>query len=144
VKVKRVAEEPGESGYGPSAQWTIDIAKHPIANLSNVFLRMKYVGDVARVYSDGHLVTDDFYSGLPLEIGLKSINPDLSAENLRLEILPLRKDAPIYIPPGTWPQFSASSQVSQLNEVQIVPEYEVTIEAAPQEAPGSFQPDAKR
>lgn len=83
VKSKRVAEEPDEKGYGSSAQWTIEVTKHPNVNLSNVFLRFKYVGDVARFYSGDCLITDDFYSGLPLEIGLKTISPELAADNLR-------------------------------------------------------------
>jgi hypothetical protein len=133
IKAKRVAEEPAEDGYGSSAQWTIEVPRHPNTNLSNVFVRVKYAGDVARFYAEDKLVTDDFYSGLPLEIGLKALNPDLWAEKLRLDVLPLRKDAPIYLPPRAWPQFVNSAQVSQLSGVQVFPEYEVTIQVASQD-----------
>jgi hypothetical protein len=133
VRVKRVAQEPDENGYAAAAQWTIELARPSDTNLSNVFLRLKYLGDVARFYAGDQLVTDDFYSGLPLEIGLKTIRPEQAEKGLKFEVLPLRKDAPIYLAPGSWPPFADGGQVSQLNGVQAFPEYELTMKAASQD-----------
>jgi hypothetical protein len=44
---------------------------------------------------------------------------------LELRILPLRKDAPIYLPTGTRPSFPSTGEVAVLKNVQVIPEYEV-------------------
>ena len=65
---------------------------------TDALLRIRYKGDVARVRIGDKLVMDDFYNGLPLEIGLKRYAEEIKkAEVITLEILPFRADAPVFL-----------------------------------------------
>lgn len=68
---------------------------HPWSNpnLEDAFLQISYRGDVARVYADGRLVADNFWNGKPMLVRLSS----LVGKKVELRILPLAKDAPIYL-----------------------------------------------
>ena len=59
----------------------------------DLLIHIPYVGDVARFYADGKFVTDNFYNGNVFEVGVK----DYPADKYILEVLPLQKDAPIYL-----------------------------------------------
>ena len=52
-------------------------------------------------------------------------SPD--AGNLHLEVLPLRQDAPIYLPKTSWPDFGGKPDVAKVLSVQAHPEYELTL-----------------
>ena len=83
---------------------------------------MNYAGDVARIYLDGKLLTDNFYNGNAFDLGLKRFAPDIYQKELLLKILPLQKSAPIYITGDTWPQEAAalqSADVIETHEVQL-------------------------
>jgi len=94
----------------------------------NVLLRITYLGDVARVYADGKLATDDFYKGTPFEIGLPRLPAADGEQNLRLQILPMRKDAPIYLSAGGGMAFPPSGQIVELQRVEVVLEYQAVAE----------------
>lgn len=42
-----------------------------LGNLNDIFLQINYVGDTGMGFLDGKLVTDEFYKGIPWQIGLK-------------------------------------------------------------------------
>jgi beta-galactosidase len=48
-----------------------------------------------------------------------------------LNILPLRNQAPIYLPEGARPVPSPNGQVVSLKEVQAIPEYEAIMDLKP-------------
>ena len=85
-----------------------------------LLLGIDYVGDIARVYAGDRFVTDDFYHGAPLEIGLWRTGRDLE-----LRVLPLRGDAPIYLPAGA--RIPAGAVAVELKSVKVIPEYETTL-----------------
>jgi hypothetical protein len=129
-----VAEQPGDTDFAAAAVWRI--ALPPDLDLSaDPILRVHYVGDVARVTLDGRLLTDDFYNGNVWEIGLRRHAPDIVRGDLRIAILPLRKDAvagparKIYLADGQIPDFGAAASIVQLNIVEIVPRYEARLSA---------------
>jgi beta-galactosidase len=131
VKLEReVARIPEDSAFDTAASWRIRVPRSPSTVPSSVFLEFNYDGDIARLYADGKLVTDNFYDGAPWLVGLDRI-PRAAWDKLELKILPLREDAPIYLPEGAHPAFPASGQVANLKNVQVVREYEVTLEAKP-------------
>ena len=127
---KEVALAPEDAAFDAAASWTIAVPRPEPATASGVFLRITYEGDVARLYADGKLVTDNFYDGAPWLIGLDRI-PSQHWDKLELRILPLSKHAPIYLPDKAWPVFPAGGQVVRLKDVQVVPQYEVVVEAKP-------------
>ncbi|WP_328875637.1 beta-galactosidase [Streptomyces sp. NBC_00287] len=57
-------------------------------------LRLTWTGDVGRAYVGDRLVADQFFSGRVWDIGVDR----LPAGALRLRVLPLHPDAPVYLP----------------------------------------------
>jgi hypothetical protein len=51
----------------------------------------------------------------------------LTGGDVRIEILPLRSDSPIYLPPGALPDFGDKTQVATIDSIEAIPEYEVTL-----------------
>jgi hypothetical protein len=79
----------------------------------------------------GTFLTDDFYHGMPLQVGLQRFGGQLPDPEFELKILPLRQDAPIYLPAGTRPAFPPGGAVAELQSVEVVPEYEVVMDLKP-------------
>jgi hypothetical protein len=97
-------------------------------SLGDAYLRIHYTGDVARVLLDGKLALDDFYNGQPLELPLRRFAAKLAAgAQLTVEILPLRKDAPILLPDGAWPRFGARASIAELSKVEIAQTFAHTL-----------------
>jgi beta-galactosidase len=99
-----VAVAPVDADFAAAAVWHIvlpaglDVSAAPL-------LRLRYTGDVARVRVGARLVLDDFFNGDALELNLVRHAAALAAgDELTVEILPLRADAPILLPAGTRPE----------------------------------------
>jgi hypothetical protein len=118
---KEVAMAPVDADFSRAARWSIQVDASAAA--SHSILRIAYEGDVARIYAGGKLLTDDFYHGAPLELGLWRVSPDALKQGLELQVLPLRKDAPIYLPPSARPTYPPSGIVARLKAVEAIPEY---------------------
>jgi hypothetical protein len=93
---KEIAMAPEDSAFEGAALWKIHVPDVKSPAVKQVLLRIAYQGDIARIYAGNRLITDDFYHGAPWEIGLEDIAPADLKQGLRLQILPLRADAPIY------------------------------------------------
>ena len=125
-----VAVKPPDEAFAAAARWRIRV---PIVNSAAVdqwFLRITYQGDIARLYAGDRLVTDDFYHGAPWEIGLADPRAAGFEQGLQLQILPLRRDAPIYLAAGK-PAFPKSGQLARLIQAQLVPQYRALAELRP-------------
>ena len=59
----------------------------------DLFLKIAYQGDVARVYADGLLVEDNFWNGNPMMVRVS----DLVGKQVELKILPLPQNDLIYL-----------------------------------------------
>ena len=88
---QKVAAMPTNEDFDNAAVWNLNIKGLPTG--SDAFLKIDYAGDCARVYADGKLVMDNFWNGKPMLVRMS----DLAGKNVELRILPLRKDAPIYL-----------------------------------------------
>jgi beta-galactosidase len=121
-----VAVAPDDSAFKNAAAWRITMPAKEMTGLSDVFLRINYVGDIARLYAGPRLLDDDFYHGDAWEVGLKRFAP-LAGQDFTLEVLPLRKDAPIYFSPKARPNFGSAEQISEVGTIAAVPEYEIRI-----------------
>jgi beta-galactosidase len=121
-----VAVAPGDAAFKNAAAWRITTPDSRMAGLSDVFLRIEYIGDIGRLYVGQRLLDDDFYHGTTWEVGLKRFAP-LAGQNLTLDVLPLRKDAPIYFSPKARPDFGSAEQISEVRAITAVPEYEVRV-----------------
>ena len=119
----RIAIAPSDSDFSNAAVWKIklpsklDWKRHPL-------LRIRYVGDVARLTLNGKLVADNFYSGREFDLGLNRYAPEVLNGDLRLEILPLRQNAPIFLEPKAKPDFGGKESLVKLQSVEIVNQVE--------------------
>jgi beta-galactosidase len=141
----RVALAPTAADFERAGEWRIAVPENALKNLSNLFLRIQYVGDVGRLLSGGRLLDDNFYNGSAWEIGLKPFGDVALGRELILEIYPLRKGAPVYLPKDAWPPFPLSGGVAQMRSVSLAPEYELVVRTSPmppreKEKPARSQP----
>ena len=125
-----VATAPTDIDFENAAVWGVKIPEDIDLGCDPI-LRCHYVGDVARVSLNGRLITDDFYNGNAFEIGLRRYAPDILKGNLQIAILPLSKDAPIYMAEKARPQFGKAMGVVALQDVEIVPRYQLQLTAPP-------------
>jgi len=125
---KEVAEAPETEAFKGAAEWSIQIPPLTSPAVREVSLRITYIGDIARVLADGKLLTDDFYNGTPWPIAWRYFLPQEAGSILKLQILPIRKDTPIYLPGQCHIAYPLSGQVAELKEVEVVPEYHAVAE----------------
>lgn len=127
-----VAQAPNEDGrWGNASRWdaaavyriTLTVTGSRPEAVRNL-LRIRFVGDCARIYLNGTLVQDGFYNGDGLVMGLDRYAPLVFSAELRLLLLPLRKDAPIYL--SGWPAFSQESYV-ELQGIDVLQTADVSI-----------------
>ena len=88
---QRVAEEPTDSDFQSAAVYEL-----PLPTRRDGLLRIRYRGDVARLYADGTLLDDNFYNGRPFDFSLRRLPSGV--RSLRLRILPLQPSMPVYFP----------------------------------------------
>ncbi len=122
------AMAPTDSDFDRAGAWRIVIPAHALDGLSDAFLRIQYAGDVARLDADQRLLADDFYKGTTWEIGLKRFASEVLGKNLELKVMPLHKDAKIYLPHDAWPQFPPSGEIAEVSGIRVAPEYEVRVD----------------
>jgi hypothetical protein len=122
-----VAQAPAEGELPSAGKWEIGIPAGALAGLNDVYLQIKYVGDVARLYAGDRLLTDDFFNGLVWNVGLKRFIQDKQAMTLQLSVLPLRKDAPVYFESPRQIVFEGNGQAGKVESVKLVPEYELVL-----------------
>jgi beta-galactosidase len=123
-----VAAAPLDADFEKAAVWRIKIPA-VIDLCTDPILRLHYAGDVARVTLNGKLITDDFYNGNVFDIGLRRHAPDILKGDLRVAILPLRKDAPIYMAESARPDFGGAASVAALKGIEILPRYQLQLTA---------------
>ena len=118
-----IALAPTDDDFTNAAVWQIHLPKNLDLN-KDLILRVHYIGDIARLTLDGKLIEDNFYSGREFDLGLKRYCPAILTGDLRLEILPLRADAPIYLEPKAQPDFSGKDSLVELQGIEILNRYE--------------------
>ncbi len=124
-KSKEYALAPTNGDFARAGVFQFQVPKNALTGLSDLFLRVRYLGDVARLYKDGRLLMDDFYNGSVWEIGMKRFAPEAMGVPLEIKIMPLRKDAPVYLPRTSWPEFPVSGEITKILDITAEPEYEV-------------------
>ena len=78
---------------------------------------------------DGKLIADDFYNGNAFEVGLRRHAPAILSADLRIAILPLRRNAPIYIAESARPDFGQAADIATLQSIEIIPRYQLRLTA---------------
>ncbi len=122
----KVAEMPHDPDFDQAAVWNISFTTDVDAT-RDIYLKIPYIGDVARVYLEDKLLTDNFYNGKVFEVGLKNMNPDVYKKGITVKILPLEKDAPIYLPQQAKPDFGDKASFISLPSVDVYEKYSVEL-----------------
>ena len=132
-----VAEAPPDAVWRADAEaWTLSIKPPQLPEPSNgsgvrdYFLRIRYVGDQARLSSGSSastLLDDDFFNGEPWLAGLSRYSRAGKLASLDLQILPMRSDAPVYLPSSAQSRIYPSGQTIQLDDVTLVPQYQLQL-----------------
>ena len=119
-----IAIAPTDSDFTNAAVWKITLPAKLDLKL-NPILRINYVGDVARLTLNGKLIDDNFYAGRTFDLGLNRYAPEILTGDLRLEILPLAKNAPIYLEPKARPDFGRKESLAEIQSVEMINRYDV-------------------
>jgi beta-galactosidase len=123
------ASAPGDEAYALSASYRIpwpDGHHEPGAG----WLRLHWVGDVARAMVGGRLIADCFWSSRPWEIDLGALETDLAGEELIVELLPLRADSPVHLSASVRPDFEGQEQILRLDAVEVIARRTWTVDRA--------------
>jgi hypothetical protein len=124
-----VALAPPDSAFQRAASWRLTVPSALPQSVSELYLRVQYVGDTARVSAGGHLLDDDFFNGLPWYVGLKRFSSATTKGPLQLDILPLRAGAPVYFEDRFRPSIPERGQLMELKNVKLIPEYQFVVQA---------------
>jgi hypothetical protein len=122
----KAALQPDPETFGVSAAWELTLGAVPRKGIDGALLDIDFVGDVARLFDGTRMVDDWYYNGQRWQFGLQNLAAASKAP-LTLTVLPLRADAPIYLPREHRPDFGGQPQLAQLRGVKVVPVYRVEI-----------------
>jgi hypothetical protein len=106
-------------------EWRIHLPSDALAGVSDLFLRVEYRGDIARLSADGHLLTDDFYNGMPWCIGLKRFRSQVESGKLEIAIVPWRDHSKVIL--DDFAVDKAGHSGPNLLNVAVLPEYQLTV-----------------
>ena len=123
----KVPTVPPDTAFANASTWQIAFTNPPAHGLSNILLRLDYAGDIARLYSSSNLLDDNFFNGLPWEIGIDRFIPPGKPATLKLEILPMPAVAPIYLDDEARRKLDTSRATPKLIHASLIPEYESTL-----------------
>jgi len=127
--VAQAAQEPKPESFSSAPAWSIGLPQAQLQkalrspDIDDVLLQIDFVGDIGRLFSGVKLVDDWYYWGSAWQIGLKNhVHTELA-----VSVLPLRADAPIYLPEEYRPDFAGQAQIATLNKVTLIPIYKLTL-----------------
>jgi hypothetical protein len=123
----KAAVQPDPEAFGASAAWQLDVAAASrTKDVDSLLLDIDFTGDVARLFDGTRMVDDWYYNGQRWQFDLGNLPPTRQGP-LTLTVLPLRADAPIYLPREHRPDFAGKAQLAELRAVKVVPVYRVEI-----------------
>jgi hypothetical protein len=124
------AMAPEDADFAAAAVWKIALPPIPqTAAVSDLFLKISYQGDVARLYQDHQLLDDSFWNGIPWTIGLRETVRDWrsASTDLELRILPLPRKYPMYLEKTGEFGLSTAGVADSVTRIQIVPQYQLKV-----------------
>lgn len=122
---------PPDSAFIKAGTWQLHWSNPDFAGLSNVLLQLDYTGDIGRIGSATTLLDDNFFNGLPWQIGLKRFGLKTAGSPLTLRLLPMPATAPIYLDPKARNLLGRSQSTPKLINAKLIPEYESVLNTAP-------------
>jgi beta-galactosidase len=118
----KAAIEPQAESFGAAAAWRIDIPRAQLGK-DEALIEFDFVGDIGRLFAGTHMLDDWYYSGYGWQYSTRHAGEG----PLTLSVLPLRADAPIYLPKEGRPDFRGKAQVAELRGVRVTPVYQLSV-----------------
>lgn len=122
----QAALQPTPESFRSAAAWQISVPPAQLQGLDGAYLQIDFAGDIGRLFAGTRMLDDWYYSGYQWQVGLKQFESLLN-QPLTLTVLPLRADAPIYIPKESRPDFGGQAQLAALRNVAVVPVYRLEL-----------------
>lgn len=114
-----------ESAWTNAAVWRVSV---PAAwQQRDTLLRIHFVGDVARLYAGGKLVSDKFYNGQPFDFALRRLPPD-QLDTLELRVMPLHPKSAARLPASMHPAPPLFAPRAQLEEIKVLQRQHLCLE----------------
>lgn len=120
------ALQPYPESFGRSAAWSISLPANALDGVEDAFMEISYQGDVARLFSGTEMIDDEYFYGPAWTVGLKRFTQEIKSP-LTLTVMPLRKDAPIYIDDAVKAALPSDDQVAKVTSIKVVPQYELKL-----------------
>lgn len=102
--------------------YTFALPDNYLTGLNNLYLRINYTGNKARLYYNHQLLADDFYNGDLWHIGLNRLENTLENQPLKLEITPLQANDRVYFDKEA---AKAAALKAVVKSVLVLPEYKL-------------------
>jgi hypothetical protein len=125
VSLSDPATAPTEEEMEAAPRWHVRLPPDAFDGVSDLFLKVEYQGDIARLSAAGHLLADDFYTGMPWCIGLDRFRRQVESEPLEIAIVPWRDRSKIVL--DDFAVNKAGDTGAHLLKVTVLPEYQLTI-----------------
>lgn len=117
VSGDKPADAMNEEAWNDAAVWQVQIPED--IRKQNNLLRIRYTGDVARVYAGGRLIMDHFYNGQPLDVALWRLTPQQQNE-LEIRIMPLRSNSPVNLTADVHPDFTKKAVYAEIKKTELI------------------------
>jgi hypothetical protein len=122
----KAAIQPIPESFKAAGAWQVNVPREQLRGLDDALLQIDFVGDIGRLYSGTRLLDDWYYSGYQWQFGLRQ-NAALLDQPLTVSVLPLRADAPIYLPKEARPDFGGEKQMATVRGVSVIPVYQLRV-----------------
>ncbi len=125
VSLSDPATVPPAEEIAAAPRWRVRLPPDAFVGVSDLFLKVEYQGDIARLSAAGHLLTDDFYTGMPWCIGLDRFRRQVESGGLEITIVPWRDRSKVIL--DNLAVNKARDNSAHLVRVTVLPEYQLTV-----------------
>ena len=122
----KAALQPIPEAFRSAGAWQLAIAQGRDGAHDGDLLDIDFTGDIGRLFDGTRMLDDWYFNGQRWQVGLGGAGAGTGTA-LTLTVLPLRADAPIYLPREHRPDFEGQAQLARVNAVRVVPVYRLTL-----------------
>lgn len=111
---------------------SIDLSEGISEGVNDIICRINYIGDTGQGFINGKLVTDEFYKGIPWEIGLRDFLMMPGVDEMVFNFRPLYKNAVFLqdLDVSKIPVFGNSDTYIKIEKPDFYPEYKANLNIA--------------
>ncbi len=108
---------------------TVKLPENDFNELDDIFMELRFDGDIARVFADGKLVADHYNDGRPWQVSLKHLFREVTSGNgLAIRLLPkVDGETAMCFDGITYRPVGDNSGTMQFKSIEIKPHYKVFV-----------------